>query len=108
MQIPARILERLQGLTCLPPACRVQFRLPDGSDFYLQVLSDAGDGGALRAVQTMGQVESAALELEMSYNTLSDIIGGTLSARHAFLLGDIRYNGDRQLAAALADLFSTS
>ncbi|MFD1217921.1 MULTISPECIES: SCP2 sterol-binding domain-containing protein [Microbulbifer] len=92
----------------MPSTCRVQFLLPDGSDFYLQVLPDADGQGTLQAVQTMGQAESAALELEMSYNTLSDIIGGTLSARHAFLLGDIRYSGDRQLAAALADLFSTS
>jgi len=107
MQIPAHILERLQRLTCLPSTTRVQFRLPDGSDFYLQVVSGSdGDDVPLRAVQTMGQVEGAELELEMSYNTLRDIVCGNLSARHAFLLGDIRYTGDRQLAAALADLFA--
>lgn len=109
MQLPAEILERLQRLTCLPSATRVQFRLPDGSDFYLQVSRDAGsEAGLATATQTIGQAPGAQLELEMSFDTLNDIISGSLSARHAFLLGDIRYSGDRELAAALADLFSAS
>lgn len=106
MQLPARILERLRGLTCLPSTTRVQFRLPDGSDFYLQVQPTETADGAIEAVQCSGVVEAADLELEMSFQTLTDIIGGQLSARHAFLLGDIRYTGNRELAAALADLFS--
>lgn len=113
MQLPAHILERLQRLTCLPATTRVQFRLPDGSDFYLQVSREPGsenssEQGSLSAIQTMGQVSDPQLELEMSFDTLNDIIGGALSARHAFLLGDIRYSGDRELAAALADLFSAN
>lgn len=107
MQLPAQILERLQTLTCLPEITRVQFRLPDGSDFYLQVQRSDDADGAIHALQNSGEVESADLELEMSFQTLNDIIGGQLSARHAFLLGDIRYVGNRELAAALADLFST-
>ncbi|WP_105103853.1 SCP2 sterol-binding domain-containing protein [Microbulbifer pacificus] len=106
MQLPARILERLRGLTCLPSTTRVQFRLPDGSDFYLQVQRAGDTHGAIEAVQGSGEVEVADLELEMSFQTLNDIIDGQLSARHAFLLGDIRYTGSRELAAALADLFS--
>ncbi len=106
MQLPAHILERLQRLTCLPATTRVQFRLPDGSDFYLLVGGENGaETGPLSAIQTMGQITDPHLELEMSFDTLKDIIDGSLSARHAFLLGDIRYTGDRELAAALADLF---
>mgnify|MGYP000053038626 CR=1 FL=1 len=109
MQLPAQLIERLQQLTCLPNTARVQFRLPDGSDFYLQVeRRDPGTGGAsaIEAAQISGLADDADLELEMSYNTLKDISDGQLSARHAFLLGDIRYTGNRELAAALADLFS--
>lgn len=113
MHLPAQILERLQGLTCLPGITRVQFRLPDGSDFYLQVrprsTADHGSIGevssSVETVQTMGVTANADLDLEMSYGTLNDIINGQLNARHAFLLGDIRYTGNRELAAALADLF---
>ncbi|WP_226667263.1 SCP2 sterol-binding domain-containing protein [Microbulbifer aggregans] len=109
MRLPAHIFERLQGLTCLPPITRVQFRLPDGSDFYLQVTRENGtDSGRVVAMQSMGFVANPELELEMSFNTLKDVIDGSLSARHAFLLGDIRFSGDRNLAAALADLFTTS
>ncbi|WP_299593474.1 SCP2 sterol-binding domain-containing protein [uncultured Microbulbifer sp.] len=113
MQLPAQIIERLQQLTCLPNTARVQFRLPDGSDFYLQVQRRNDDQSAvgdtlvkIEAEQVSGLTEDADLELEMSYNTLKDITDGQLSARHAFLLGDIRYTGNRELAAALADLFS--
>ena len=113
MQLPAHILERLRLLTCLPQSTRVQFRLPDGSDFYLQVERSPEGGNtpesgsvAIEASQVCGLVESPDLDLEMSYDTLRDIIGGQLSARHAFLLGDIRYTGNRELAAALADLFA--
>ena len=109
MQLPAQLIERLQQLTCLPNTARVQFRLPDGSDFYLQVerLNPGADGAsAIEAEQISGLAQDADLELEMSYNTLRDISAGQLSARHAFLLGDIRYTGNRELAAALADLFS--
>ena len=107
MQLPAQILDRLQRLTYLPNTTRVQFRLPDGSDFYLQVSPRNGETDhAIEAVQAMGFTDEPDLELEMSYQTLNDIIAGELSARHAFLLGDIRYTGNRELAAALADLFS--
>lgn len=112
MQLPAQIIERLQQLTCLPNTARVQFRLPDGSDFYLRVdRRSLGESAASDAVsdieaeQVSGVTDEADLELEMSYNTLKDITDGQLSARHAFLLGDIRYTGNRELAAALADLF---
>lgn len=114
MHLPAQIIERLQQLTCLPNTARVQFRLPDGSDFYLQVQrrngdqSAAGTASEIEAAQVSGLTEDADLELEMSYNTLKDITDGQLSARHAFLLGDIRYTGNRELAAALADLFSAN
>ncbi|MCK7597487.1 SCP2 sterol-binding domain-containing protein [Microbulbifer sp. CAU 1566] len=97
----------------MPSTTRVQFRLPDGSDFYLQVSPRTGGSvascdtaAAVEAVQAMGLTEAPDLELEMSYKTLNDIIDGELSARHAFLLGDIRYTGNRELAAALADLFA--
>ncbi|AQQ67363.1 hypothetical protein Mag101_06740 [Microbulbifer agarilyticus] len=113
MLLPAHILERLRQLTCLPQITRVQFRLPDGSDFYLQVQRKSaseslaeGDRAAIEAKQVEGLAASSDLDLEMSYDTLQDIIGGRLSARHAFLLGDIRYTGNRELAAALADLFA--
>ena len=113
MQLPAHILERLRQLTCLPQTTRVQFRLPDGSDFYLRVerapeghLASEDTPVSIEAEQVSGLVESPDLDLEMSYDTLRDIIGGQLSARHAFLLGDIRYTGNRELAAALADLFA--
>lgn len=117
MHLPVQLIERLQKLTCLPETARIQFRLPDGSDFYLQVRRGGGRpsaGGAtsgvvendIEAEQIAGLTENPDLELEMSFNTLKDISGGQLSARHAFLLGDIRYTGNRELAAALADLFS--
>ncbi|WP_226704322.1 SCP2 sterol-binding domain-containing protein [Microbulbifer elongatus] len=110
MQLPAQIIERLQQLTCLPNTARVQFRLPDGSDFYLRVdrrnpSTANGKVSDIEAEQVSGVTDEADLELEMSYNTLRDITDGQLSARHAFLLGDIRYTGNRELAAALADLF---
>lgn len=107
MQLPAHILERLRGLACLPNGTRVQFRLPDGSDFYLQVQRKDDVDGAIEAVQNSGETDAVDLELEMSFKTLNDIIDGQLSARHAFLLGDIRYTGNRELAAALADLFAS-
>ncbi|TLM78752.1 SCP2 sterol-binding domain-containing protein [Microbulbifer harenosus] len=107
MQLPANILERLRGLACLPNTTRVQFRLPDGSDFYLQVQGNHDAEAAIEAVQIPGETVAADLELEMSFKTLNDIIDGQLSARHAFLLGDIRYTGNRELAASLADLFSS-
>ncbi|WP_406829173.1 SCP2 sterol-binding domain-containing protein [Microbulbifer sp. ARAS458-1] len=113
MQLPAHILERLRLLTCLPQTTRVQFRLPDGSDFYLRVERKAvdqqgpeGEAFIIEAEQVSGLVKAPDLDLEMSYDTLRDIIDGQLSARHAFLLGDIRYTGNRELAAALADLFT--
>ncbi|MBN8431950.1 SCP2 sterol-binding domain-containing protein [Microbulbifer salipaludis] len=106
MQLPVHIIERLQQLTCLPNTARVQFRLPDGSDFYLQVQKGSEAANAVAAEQVSGLIADADLELEMSYHTLKDITHGQLSARHAFLLGDIRYTGNRELAAALADLFS--
>ncbi|MFV8783338.1 SCP2 sterol-binding domain-containing protein [Microbulbifer sp. SA54] len=93
----------------MPPVTRVQFRLPDGSDFYLQVARENGaDNGRVVAKQNMGLIADPELELEMSFDTLKDVIEGSLSARHAFLLGDIRYTGDRDLAAALADLFAAT
>lgn len=112
MQLPAHILERLRLLTCLPQTTRVQFRLSDGSDFYLRVArrgpAERGreEAAVIEAEQVSGLAEAPDLDLEMSYNTLRDIIDGQLSARHAFLLGDIRYTGNRELAAALADLFA--
>ncbi|WP_158078613.1 SCP2 sterol-binding domain-containing protein [Microbulbifer mangrovi] len=115
MHLPVQIIERLQRLTCLPETARIQFRLPDGSDFYLQVQKRQGEdqssvgatSGSIEARQIAGLTEDADLELEMSFNTLKGISDGQLSARHAFLLGDIRYTGNRELAAALADLFCT-
>ncbi|QKX17972.1 SCP2 sterol-binding domain-containing protein [Microbulbifer sp. YPW1] len=114
MHLPVQLIERLQQLTCLPETARIQFRLPDGSDFYLQVeqrrdevqSSTGATSESIEAKQIAGLTEDADLELEMSFNTLKDISDGQLSARHAFLLGDIRYTGNRELAAALADLFS--
>ncbi|WGL17407.1 SCP2 sterol-binding domain-containing protein [Microbulbifer bruguierae] len=111
MHLPEQILARLQRLTCVPNSTRVQFRLPDGSDFYLQVQVDrnsecASENVPLETVQVLGVADNADLELEMSFKTLNDIVDGQLSARHAFLLGDICFTGNRQLAAALADLFS--
>ena len=102
MQLPDQTVARLQRLPCLHPGTRVQFRLPDASDFY--VLVSQQEGGST-AVSHHGEVEDPALVLEMSNATLGAILDGRLSARHAFLLGDIRYTGDRDLAAALADLF---
>nr|WP_308367866.1 MULTISPECIES: SCP2 sterol-binding domain-containing protein [unclassified Microbulbifer] len=102
MQLPDHTLTRLRRLTCLHPLTRVQFRLPDASDFYILLSGQSGDNAA---VQKPGQTEGAALVLEMSQSTLSAVIDGRLSARHAFLLGEIRYSGDRELAASLADLF---
>ncbi|MCW8128102.1 SCP2 sterol-binding domain-containing protein [Microbulbifer halophilus] len=84
------------------PLTRVQFRLPDASDFYV-LLSLEADG--VSAVSRYGEAPEPALTLEMSNSTLSAILDGRLSARHAFLLGEIRYSGDRDLAASLADLF---
>ncbi|SHG04240.1 SCP-2 sterol transfer family protein [Microbulbifer donghaiensis] len=102
MQLPDQILARLQRLACLHPLARVQFRLPDASDFYVYLTQQA-DGGEV--VSQFGHAENPALILEMANSTLSAILDGRLSARHAFLLGDILYSGDRDLAAALADLF---
>jgi putative sterol carrier protein len=102
MQLSDQILVRLRRLTCLHPVTRVQFRLLDASDFYILLSRESGAVGAL---QTLGEAADPALELEMSHNTLNAIVEERLSARHAFLLGEIRYSGDRDLAAALADLF---
>lgn len=105
MQLPDQIVARLRHLTCLPPTTRVQFRLPDASDFYVLLSQEGGVG---TAVSHFGQVDDPALTLEMSNGTLDAILDGRLSARHAFLLGEIRYTGDRELAASLADLFPAS
>ncbi|WP_323843892.1 SCP2 sterol-binding domain-containing protein [Microbulbifer magnicolonia] len=102
MQLPDQILGRLRRLACLHPHARVQFRLPDASDFYLLLSQEADDSGV---VSQFGHAENPALVLEMANSTLSAILEGRLSARHAFLLGEILYTGDRDLAAALADLF---
>ncbi|AOS97630.1 hypothetical protein AUP74_02221 [Microbulbifer aggregans] len=102
MQLPEPIIERLQRLSCLHPLTRVQFRLPDASDFYV-ILPPCGENGPL--ISRFGQTDDPRVVLEMSERTLDAILGGTLSARHAFLLGDLCYTGDRDLAAALADLF---
>jgi len=107
MQLPDSILDRLRRLACSYPRARVQFRLPDASDFYL-LLSRRSDGnGAVshEVVSHFGQAENPALTLEMANSTLSAILDGCLSARHAFLLGGVLYSGDRELAASLADLF---
>lgn len=100
MQLPDQIVDRLRRLTCLHPLTRLQFRLPDASDFYVLLSQEAG-----AAVSHYGEVDDPVLTLEMSNGTLDAILDGRLSARHAFLLGDIRYTGDRDLAASLADLF---
>ncbi|WP_345551961.1 hypothetical protein [Microbulbifer aestuariivivens] len=84
------------------PLTRVQFRLPDASDFYV-ALPPLGED--LAVTSEFGQAKAPQLVLEMSERTLQAILAGTLSARHAFLLGDLCYSGDRDLAAALADLF---
>lgn len=102
MQLPDRTVARLQRLTCLHPSARVQFRLPDASDFYVLLSREAGD---VAAVSHYGEARDPVLTLDMSNSTLSAILEGRLSARHAFLLGEIRYSGDRDLAASLADLF---
>nr|WP_284500688.1 SCP2 sterol-binding domain-containing protein [Microbulbifer sp. GX H0434] len=102
MQLPDQTVARLRRLTCLHPLTRVQFRLPDASDFYVLLSLEAGD---VSAVSHYGETRDPALTLEMSNGTLSAILDGRLSARHAFLLGEIRYSGDRDLAASLADLF---
>jgi hypothetical protein len=102
MQLPAPIIERLLRLSCLHPLTRVQFRLPDASDFFV-MLPASGENEAV--ISRFGHAEDPRLVLEMSERTLDAILSGTLSARHAFLLGDLRYTGDRDLAAALADLF---
>ncbi|WKT59240.1 SCP2 sterol-binding domain-containing protein [Microbulbifer thermotolerans] len=67
----------------------------------------SGDGGGKshQVVSHFGHTQNPALTLEMAKGTLSAIWEGRLSARHAFLLGDIRYSGNRELAASLADLF---
>ncbi|SDZ76541.1 SCP2 sterol-binding domain-containing protein [Microbulbifer marinus] len=102
MQLPAQILDRLRRLACSHPLARVQFRLPDASDFYVDLARESERG---EVVSQFGHAESPALILEMANSTLSAILDGRLSARHAFLLGDLLYSGDRELAAALADLF---
>lgn len=102
MQLPDQIIERLRRLTCLHSGTRVQFRLPDASDFYVSLgASESAD----RVVSQFGHTDEPALVLEMSDSTLGAILNGRLSARHAFLLGDIRYTGDRDLAASMADMF---
>ncbi|WP_237060703.1 SCP2 sterol-binding domain-containing protein [Microbulbifer sediminum] len=102
MQLPDQVVARLRRLSCLHPCTRVQFRLPDASDFCVILSQEPGEPPAFARY---GEVEGAALILEMSQTTLDAVMEGQLSARHAFLLGDIRYSGDRDLAAALADLF---
>ncbi|MFA0810152.1 SCP2 sterol-binding domain-containing protein [Microbulbifer epialgicus] len=102
MQLPDCIQERLRRLACLHPLARVQFRLPDACDFYVYVKGTPND---LEVISEFGQTEEPALILEMANQTLSAILDGHLNARHAFLLGDVRYAGDRELAAALAGLF---
>ncbi|MFC6635326.1 SCP2 sterol-binding domain-containing protein [Microbulbifer taiwanensis] len=107
MPLPDHILERLRRLACPHPLARVQFRLPDASDFYLDFSrqSECGEAVSDKVVSQIGLVEDPALILEMANSTLSAILDGRLSARHAFLLGEIRYFGDREMAASLADLF---
>ncbi len=107
MQLPDHIINRLRRLACSHPLARIQFRLPDAGDFYLLLSRQSDEGGAEshKVVSHFGQAENPALILEMANGTLSAILDGRLSARHAFLLGDIRYSGDRELAASLADLF---
>ncbi|SDK27542.1 SCP2 sterol-binding domain-containing protein [Microbulbifer yueqingensis] len=102
MQLPDQVVARLGRLSCLHPCTRVQFRLPDASDFGVILSRESGEPAA---VARLGEVDDASLVLEMSQTTLDAIMEGRLSARHAFLLGDITYSGDRELAAALADLF---
>ncbi|WP_346839637.1 SCP2 sterol-binding domain-containing protein [Microbulbifer sp. SAOS-129_SWC] len=100
MQLSEHVVAYLRRLTCSHPGSRVQFRLPDASDFYV-LLSSAEAGAASHP----GEACQPTLVLELAKATLSAILEGRLSARHAFLLGDIHYSGDRELAAALADLF---
>ncbi|BBM02824.1 SCP2 sterol-binding domain-containing protein [Microbulbifer sp. GL-2] len=102
MQLPDPVEQRLRRLACLHPLARVQFRLPDACDFYVYLKGRAGD---LEVISEFGQAEQPALILEMANQTLSAILDGHLNARHAFLLGDVQYSGDRELAAALAGLF---
>ena len=102
MQLPDQIIERLRRLTCLHSGTRVQFRLPDASDFYVSLGTPES---ADPVVSLFGHTDEPALVLEMSDSTLDAILNGRLSARHAFLLGDIRYTGDRDLAASMADMF---
>ncbi|USD22995.1 SCP2 sterol-binding domain-containing protein [Microbulbifer variabilis] len=102
MQLPDSVQERLRRIACLHPLARVQFRLPDACDFYVYVKGAPND---LEVVSEFGQTEEPALILEMANHTLNAILAGHLNARHAFLLGDVQYSGDRELAAALAGLF---
>ncbi|WKD50991.1 SCP2 sterol-binding domain-containing protein [Microbulbifer spongiae] len=102
MQLPDSVQTRLRHLACLHPLARVQFRLPDACDFYVYI---AGTPDNFEVVSEFGQADAPALVLEMANHTLSAILDGHLNARHAFLLGDVRYFGDRELAAALASLF---
>ncbi|GAA5442218.1 hypothetical protein Misp06_00391 [Microbulbifer sp. NBRC 101763] len=102
MQLPDSVQQRLRRLACLHPLARVQFRLPDACDFFVYITGRAND---LEVVSEFGQAEQPALILEMANQTLKAILDGHLNARHAFLLGDVQYTGDRELAAALAGLF---
>lgn len=102
MQLPDHAIARLRRLACSHPGARVQFRLPDASDFYVSL---AAGGGVGTVISHYGQTETPSLTLEMSIDTLDAILDDRFGARHAFLLGDIRYSGDRELAAALADHF---
>ncbi|MFS1526165.1 SCP2 sterol-binding domain-containing protein [Microbulbifer sp. 2304DJ12-6] len=102
MHLSDSVQEHLQHLACLHPLARVQFRLPDACDFYVYI---AGTPDKFEVVSEFGQAEAPALILEMTNHTLRAILDGHLNARHAFLLGDVQYSGDRELAAALAGLF---
>ncbi|MCO1335808.1 SCP2 sterol-binding domain-containing protein [Microbulbifer sp. OS29] len=102
MQLPDSVRERFWRLACSYPLARVQFRLPDACDFYIYVSGAAKD---YKVISEFGQADNPELTLEMENSTLSAILDGQLSGRHAFLLGDVQYSGNRELAAALAGLF---
>ncbi|WP_444930530.1 SCP2 sterol-binding domain-containing protein [Microbulbifer sp. SSSA002] len=102
MQLPDSVQERLCRLACSYPQARVQFRLPDACDFYVYVTGASKDN---EVISEFGQADNPELTLEMENSTLSAILGGQLSGRHAFLLGDVQYSGNREMAAALAGLF---
>ncbi|WHI47845.1 SCP2 sterol-binding domain-containing protein [Microbulbifer sp. EKSA008] len=102
MQLPDSVQERLCHLACSYPLARVQFRLPDACDFYVYVTEVSKN---YKVISEFGQTDNPELTLEMENSTLSAILDGQLSGRHAFLLGDVQYSGNRELAAALAGLF---